>query len=132
LYKIHNCSYLILWRAINDYIELQSNSKRARIDVNSVNFPVVPRLRKKAYDYHPNDTDQIRRAYLQNGHCQQIKHNFPQIQFENTLYCINLTWFKEYDNWLEYNISKDVVYCLFCYLFIPDTINQAGGDSCIT
>jgi hypothetical protein len=118
LYKIHNCSHLILWRAINDYIELQSNSKRARIDVNSVNLPVVPCLRKKAYDYHHNDTDQIRRIYLQNGHCQQIKHNFP--------------WFKEYDNWLEYNISKDVAYCLFCYLFVPDTINQAGGDSCIT
>jgi len=29
---------------------------------------------------------------------------------------------------LEYNILKDVAYCLFCYLFRLDTGNQAGGD----
>jgi hypothetical protein len=62
----------------NDYIELQSKSKRARIDVNSVNLSVDHCLRKKAYDYHLSDTDQIRRAYLQNGHCQHINHNFSQ------------------------------------------------------
>jgi hypothetical protein len=30
---------------------------------------------------------------------------------------------------LEYSILKDAAYCLFCYLFRPDTRNQAGGDS---
>jgi hypothetical protein len=56
-------------------------------------LPVDPCLRKKkkkAYDYHRSDTDQIQRAYLQNGHCQQTNYNFPQTQFEKTWHCINL------------------------------------------
>jgi hypothetical protein len=33
---------------------------------------------------------------------------------------------------LEYNILKDVAYCLFCYLFKTNTGNQAGGDLFVT
>jgi hypothetical protein len=33
---------------------------------------------------------------------------------------------------LEYNILKDAAYYLYCYLFRPDTENQAGGDSFVT
>jgi hypothetical protein len=49
----------------NDSIELQSNSKRARIEVDLANLTTGPCLRKKIYDYHPSDRDKIRRAYLQ-------------------------------------------------------------------
>jgi hypothetical protein len=30
---------------------------------------------------------------------------------------------------LEYNVLKDVAYCLYCYLFKPDIGNQARGDA---
>jgi hypothetical protein len=42
---------------------------------------------------------------------------------KNKWFRFNLVWFKEYDDLLEYNISKDDVYCLYCYLFGPDTTN---------
>jgi hypothetical protein len=40
-------------------IELQSNSKRARVEVDLANQPSNPRLRKKVSDYHLSDIDQI-------------------------------------------------------------------------
>ena len=43
----------------------------------------------------------------------------------------NLAWFKKY-KWLEYNILKDAVYCLYCYLFKLDIEKQARGDSFVT
>jgi CDP-glycerol glycerophosphotransferase (TagB/SpsB family) len=49
----------------NDSIEPQSDSKRARIEVSLANMSTDPYLRKIIYDYHPNDRDNIRRAYLQ-------------------------------------------------------------------
>jgi hypothetical protein len=116
----------------NDSIKLQSNSKRARIEVDLTNLPTDPCLRKKISDYHPSDRDKIRRAYLQKRNCQPFEHNFPQTQFEKTWRCLNPAWFEEYSDWLEYNIIKDAAYCLFCYLFRLDTGNQAGGDSFVT
>ena len=37
-------------------------------------------------------------------------------------YCIDLIFvrFKEFSNWLEYNIEKEVIFYLSCYLFRPD------------
>jgi hypothetical protein len=49
----------------NDSIELQLNSKQARIEIDLANLTVDPCLRKKISDYHPSDRDKIRRAYLQ-------------------------------------------------------------------
>jgi hypothetical protein len=49
-------------------IELQSNSKRARIEINLANLPTDHCLRKKIYDYHPSDRDNIRKTYLQKRH----------------------------------------------------------------
>jgi hypothetical protein len=43
----------------NDSIELQSNFKRTRIDVDLSNLPLDSCLRKKIPDYHTNDRDQI-------------------------------------------------------------------------
>ncbi|CAH9066342.1 unnamed protein product, partial [Cuscuta europaea] len=37
------------------------------------------------------------------------------------------TWFTEHE-WLEYSISKDAAYCLYCYLFKPNKGKQSGGD----
>jgi hypothetical protein len=60
----------------NDSIELQSNSKRARVEVDLANLPQDPCLRKKVSDYHSSDRDQIRRAYLQKGPYQPLNHDF--------------------------------------------------------
>jgi hypothetical protein len=48
----------------NDSIEVQSNSKRTRIEVDLANVPTDPYLRKKNYDYYISDRDNIRRTYL--------------------------------------------------------------------
>ena len=39
-----------------------SSSKRICVDLN--NLPSDPRLREKISSYHPNDQDDIRRAYI--------------------------------------------------------------------
>jgi hypothetical protein len=56
---------------------------------------------------------------------------FQEKKFGKTMRCFNLAWFKEY-KWLEYNILKDVAYCLYCYLFKPGIGKQIGRDSFIT
>jgi hypothetical protein len=116
----------------NESIELQSNSKQARIEVDLANLPTDHCLRKKNFDYHSSDRDNIRKAYLQKRVCPPFNHNFSQTQFGKTRRCFNSAWFKEYSDWLEYNILKDALYCLFCYLFRPNTRNQAGRDSFVT
>jgi hypothetical protein len=116
----------------NDLIELQSNSKRVHIEVDLVNLPIDHCLRKKIYDYHHSDRDKIQRAYLQKRPCQPFDHNFSQTQFRKTWRRFNTKWFKKYYDWLEYNILKDVAYCLFCYLFRPKTENQVRGNLFVT
>ena len=37
--------------------------------------------RKQISCYHPNNRNNIRRAYLQKGPCQPRKHDFPKRQF---------------------------------------------------
>ncbi|XP_058217411.1 uncharacterized protein LOC131328486 [Rhododendron vialii] len=106
----------------------QNSLKRSRIDLN--NLPSDPGLRPKILSYHPNDRDDIRRAYLQKGGpCQPIQHNFPQRDISGLLRCFNLAWFEEYKNWLEYSIEKDAAFCLCCYLFGLDGSNHKGGNA---
>jgi hypothetical protein len=84
-------------------------------------------LRRPIYEYHINDRDAIQRAYLQKGPCQSSHCDFPQKQFRNisALRHFNPTWFGAYSTWLEYNIAKDVAFCLYCYLFK----SKGGVDS---
>ncbi|KAJ0975429.1 hypothetical protein J5N97_017394 [Dioscorea zingiberensis] len=109
--------------------DAQPNAKKDRIELNIDDLPSDPGLRKKISDYHPNDRDKVRRAYLQKGPCQPYTHNFPQKKIGNALRRFNPTWFKEYGNWLEYSIEKDAAFCLCCYLYRPDVGEQASGDS---
>jgi hypothetical protein len=115
----------------NNSINLQSNSKRPRVEVDLANLPGDPCFRKKMSDYHPSDRDQIQRAYLQKGACQPFDYDFLRKKFGTTMRHFNPSWFKEY-KWLEYSIEKDVAYCLYCYLFKLDFGNQTGGDSFVT
>ena len=50
--------------------DLSSSSKRICVDFNLENLPSDPKLREKISSYHPNNHDEIRRFYLQNGLCQ--------------------------------------------------------------
>ncbi|KAL4600059.1 hypothetical protein ACB092_11G170800 [Castanea dentata] len=83
--------------------ESKSNTKRTHIKVDVANFPKDP-----------------------------IDHDFPQSQFGKKKRRFNPLWFKEYPSWLEYSITKDAAYCLYCYLFQPDIGDQGGGDSFVT
>ncbi|KAM4105647.1 hypothetical protein ACB094_04G007700 [Castanea mollissima] len=112
--------------------EFGSNPKRTRIEVDVANLPTDLGLRIIICNFHPNERDQIRRHYLQNKPCQPVDHDFPQSQFGKTKRRFNPMWFKDYPSWLEYSITKDATYCLFCYLFRLDTGDQGGGDSFVT
>jgi hypothetical protein len=104
-----------------------SSSKRICVDLN--NLPSDPGLREKISFYHPNDQDNIRRAYIQKGPCQIVPHNLPQTEIGGSMRRFNPNWFNEHKNWLEYSIEKDAVFCLCCYLFRQDVGKQAGGDT---
>jgi hypothetical protein len=104
-----------------------SSFKRICVDLN--NLPSDPGLREKISSYHPNDQDNIRRAYIQKGPCQVVPHNLPQTEIGGSMCQFNPSWFIEHKNWLEYSIEKDVVFCLCCYLFRQDVGKQAGGDT---
>ena len=59
-----------------------SNSKKPHLEINLDDLPSDPGLRRKILDYHPNDRDKIRMAYLQKGPCQPFDHDFPQKKLE--------------------------------------------------
>jgi hypothetical protein len=44
----------------NESIEVQSNFKRVRIEIDLINLSSDPCLRKKIFDYHPSDRDKVR------------------------------------------------------------------------
>ena len=54
---------------------LSSSSKQIHVDFNLENLPLDHGLREKISSYHPNNHDEIRRYYLQKGHCQPVLHN---------------------------------------------------------
>ena len=67
--------------------------------------------------YHPNDRDEVRRAYLQKGPCQPRCHDFQQRNIGGRLCWFNPTWFDEYKYWLEYSIKEEATF-LHMLLFI--------------
>jgi len=94
-------------------------------------LPANPCFRQKISDYHSSDKDQIWTTYLQKRSCQPIDRYFSKKHYGKTWRRFNPAWFTEYVDWLEYNILEDVVYCLYGYLFRPETGNQVGGDSLV-
>ena len=64
--------YLIRKPRIQDSSPVQyssSSSKRICVDFNLENLPSEPKLWEKISSYQPNNHDEIRRFYLQNGLC---------------------------------------------------------------
>ncbi|CAK8537303.1 unnamed protein product [Lathyrus sativus] len=106
--------------------------KKIFLDVDLDNLPVDPGERNQMACYHPNDRDEIRRAYLQKGPCQPKDHNFQQRQFGTSLRKFNPDWFLEFGSWLEYTVSKDVIFCLCCYLMRHEIGEHKGWDAFVT
>ena len=104
-----------------------SSSKRICVDFNLENLSSEPKLREKISSYHPNNHDEIRRFYLQNGLCQPAlqNHDYPLTDFFQNPRQFRSEWYVN-RNWLEYNIDKDAVFCLYCYLFGQDVGKQGG------
>jgi len=45
-------------------------------------------------------------------------HEYPQTNISGAIRRFNHEWFDDvYHDWLEYSVSKDAAYCLYCYLF---------------
>ena len=64
--------YLIRKPCTQDSSSVQdssSSSKRICVDFNLENLHSNPELRENISSYHPNNHDEIRRYYLQKGHC---------------------------------------------------------------
>ena len=57
------------------------SSRRTSIDINAL--PSDPVDRKPISSYHPDDREEVRRAYLQRGPCQPRNHAFPQSKMSN-------------------------------------------------
>ncbi|KAG8645341.1 hypothetical protein MANES_10G056233v8 [Manihot esculenta] len=84
-----------------------------------------PGLRKPIDSYPFEIRDSLRRRYLAKGPCQPVGHEFPFTLSREKNRRFQVAWFKDYE-WLEYSVSKDKAYCLYCYLFANN--NRSGGN----
>jgi hypothetical protein len=67
-------------------------------------------------NYHVNDRDEIRRAYITKGPCKPYIHDFPYRNIGDAPRRFSLTWLYNHE-WLEYSIKKDSAFFFICYLF---------------
>ncbi|XP_060195297.1 uncharacterized protein LOC132624550 [Lycium barbarum] len=87
-----------------------------------------PGERTQILDFHQNHRDAIRRDYLQKRPCQPQLKVFPQTLISGDMRRFNRDWYVEFPDWLEYSLSKDATYCLYCYLFKANSNRQGGGN----
>ncbi|XP_009767402.2 uncharacterized protein [Nicotiana sylvestris] len=106
-----------------------SKKQRQRVDLDSLKAD--PKEKISIRDYHPNERDEIRRAYLQRGPYQPRNHKFPKRDFSGLKHRFNPKWFDQYHDWLEYSVIEDAAYCLCCYLFQDESIHQGEDDASI-
>ncbi|XP_049389460.1 uncharacterized protein LOC125853760 [Solanum stenotomum] len=107
-------------------LEVPSHSSQ-EFDLSSLKAD--PGERTQILEFHPNHRDVIRRAYLQKKPCQPLLREFPQTNIFGDVRRFNHKWFDEFPDWLEYNISKDTAFCLYCYLFKQNNNLQGGGET---
>ncbi|KAL5719781.1 hypothetical protein ACHQM5_012520 [Ranunculus cassubicifolius] len=123
----------------NNRSEGEPSSKRSREDEGEdVAIPRVldlstlladPGLRKQICEFHPNDQDVVRRAYLLKGPFQALGHTFPITIMDTKPRSFKREWFTQNRSWLEYSIDKDSLFCLYCFLFKEDNGEQGGGGT---
>ena len=125
--------YLIRKPRTQDSSPVQDSSssfKRIRVDFDLENLPSDPGLQEKISSCHPNNHDETRRYYLQKDPCQPIfkSHDYPLTNFFGKSRQFKSEWYVN-RKWLEYGIDKDVVFCLYCYLFGQDVGKQGEGKT---
>ncbi|XP_050139269.1 uncharacterized protein LOC126615500 [Malus sylvestris] len=103
------------------------SSRQSQLDGVLGNLEADPGLRTRIIDYDANMRDEVRRSYLQKGPCQPRGHNFPITDMSGINRRFIPQWFDEFD-WLEYSISKDAAFCLYCYLF-KTNFAQVGSET---
>ncbi|XP_052622458.1 uncharacterized protein LOC111893588 [Lactuca sativa] len=84
-------------------------------NVELKDLPKDPGVRPKIITYHPNQRDEIRRAYLLQGPCQPRGYIFPSKKIGSKERRFVVKWFDDFD-WLEYSIKENKAFCLFCYV----------------
>lgn len=99
--------------------------KKASIEFNPDEIISDPGRRIPIDSYDVNIRDKVRRAYIVKGPYQPTNYTFPKKKQTGRSFQKN--WFKQYD-WLEYSVSKDEAYCLWCYLFKPKRAHYPGKD----
>ncbi|XP_061362827.1 uncharacterized protein LOC133306518, partial [Gastrolobium bilobum] len=82
-----------------------------------------PALRPPIWKFPINQQDEIRRAYLKLGPFQCKLQNYPFSGLEKNRHHFCSSWFDLFPSWLEYSRTKDVAFCLPCYLF-----SKPGGN----
>ncbi|KAM6547091.1 hypothetical protein CsatB_027827 [Cannabis sativa] len=108
--------------------------KSSRVDVNTYleELESDPGLRIPILDHPSKVRDQVRRAYMQKGPCQPHLKPFPSEKVGPQSRAFNVAWYADYQDWLEYSVSKDAAFCLYCYLFKEDVGGQSGGDAFVS
>ncbi|XP_023731074.2 uncharacterized protein LOC111878813 [Lactuca sativa] len=98
------------------------SSKRNCEEINLNELLADPGTRRRVSKYNPNDREKIRRAYLQIGPHQPRGHKFRQTAFGKMKRRFIRGWFDLdlYKPWLEYNVTEDAAFCLYCYLCDDD------------
>ncbi|XP_024642232.2 zinc finger MYM-type protein 1-like [Medicago truncatula] len=85
-----------------------------------------PGIRPPISSYHPDIQDEVRKAYLKiRRHQPPSNFVYPWSDFRGTRRRFNKNWFNLYD-WLEYSESKNLAFCLPCFLF--KNVSNYGGD----
>ena len=94
----------------NDHI---SQTQFQKVDLDFLDFD--PRTRKQIWEYHVNQRDEIRRAYIENGPHQPPLETYKKSGKHNLNF--QAFWFEYYSTWLEYFPTKDAAYCLPYFVF---------------
>jgi hypothetical protein len=77
---------------------VDNSSKQSRVEINLADLPSDPGLRPRITDYHPNDRDQVRRAYAQRGAHQPKEYIFPDKTYGAKDRRFNKCWFTQFPN----------------------------------
>ncbi|XP_047961421.1 zinc finger MYM-type protein 1-like [Salvia hispanica] len=104
------------------------NEDNDKVDLEKL--PSDPGERPDIMSYPPNSIEQVRRAYLLRGPCQPRNHNFLSTSNGNRKRKFVSLWFDEFKPWLEYSVSKEAAYCLYCYLF--SRLHRNGQDAFVS
>ncbi|KAJ1701028.1 hypothetical protein LUZ63_000807 [Rhynchospora breviuscula] len=102
--------------------------KRTRLEFRQSDIIGDPGNRKPIEDYPYEIRDEVKRAYALCGPTQPVNHTFPRKWQSGECRSFQQTWFHEFD-WLEYSVSKDAAYCLYCFLFFDRGKSEKFGSS---